>query len=246
MARSSAQGFYENFWQDSEYQLAYAFDSAVRDRFPAIRRVWGGLQQPKTAADFGCGNGVLSYWMHCNGFAQQITGVDISQKGIDYANTTFARPGLTFQRAAGLDALAELKPLDVVISSHVLEHLPDPELGLAKLRPLASWFVFEVPLERALAPSLHSLLTGRPQQNNPVGHVNFWTKTSFQELLRRNGFLIVRDFHYASAPFSPYTAHWKRALERTALGLLGVAGYASLLATHYCVLAWAGSQPPPA
>ena len=37
-------GFYEYFWADSLYQQAYAFDSAVRDRYPAIKKVWAEMR----------------------------------------------------------------------------------------------------------------------------------------------------------------------------------------------------------
>ncbi len=61
MAEASDAGLYERFWQDADYQLAYAFVSAKRDRYPAIRRVWDDLPLPSRMLDYGCGNGPWPY-----------------------------------------------------------------------------------------------------------------------------------------------------------------------------------------
>jgi len=228
--------FYEQFWADSLYQQAYAFDSAVRDRYPAIKHVWGEMRQAGKVLDYGCGNGVLTYWLWSNGFGKEIMGVDVSRTGVNNAQKSFAREGLDF---ATIDALNSLSPhsFDVVVSSHVLEHIDQPEIALASISEKAEWLVLEVPLEKCIWPELVARLKGKSRKENPLGHVNFWDKTTFNQLLKRSGLLVVRHFHYVSAPYSPFN-HWlKRGLELVALNLLGVRLYSKLLATHYIVLA---------
>ncbi|CAG0997784.1 hypothetical protein METP2_03040 [Methanosarcinales archaeon] len=234
---SDKNTFYESFWEDASYQTEYAFDSAVRDRMPGIQRVWGALKPPDRVLDFGSGNGVLSYWMHCNGFGNDIVGVDVSNTGIANARTAFARPGLRYEHVDVLQAMNAAASFDVVVSSHVLEHIPEPEKELAKLLPLSEWFVLEVPLEQCLWPELSCALRGKPRTDNPLGHINFWTKKSFSHFLHSSGLMIVRDFQYASAPFSPYNSFGKRMVERALLSTLGLSIYSRLLATHYVVLA---------
>ena len=59
---------------------------------------------------------------------------------------------------------------------------------------------------------------------------------SFKSFIESNNFLIVKDFHYASAPFSKYN-HWiKRLLQRALLQVLGVNAY-SFMSAHFIVLA---------
>lgn len=234
---SDKNKFYEAFWENASYQTEYAFDSAVRDRMPAIHKVWGELKLPNRVLDFGSGNGVLSYWMHCNGFGNDIVGVDVSDTGIANARKAFARLGLNYEHVDLLDTLNTQDTFDVVVSSHVLEHVPEPEKTLKKLLPLSEWFVLEVPLEQCLWPELSCAIRGKSRSDNPLGHINFWTKESFTDFLRNNGFLIVRDFQYASAPFSPYNSWGKRMVERALLSTLGLSVYSRLLATHYVVLA---------
>ena len=233
----TASDFYESFWKDAPYQQAYAFDSAVRDRYPAIQNVWHPLASPKRVLDFGSGNGVLTYWMHCNGFGDSILGVDLSRTGVANARSAFARDGLQFEQLDFLDSLTPREPFDVVVSSHVLEHIPHPERALKRLRNLGEWFVLEVPLEKCFWPDLSCALRGKARHENALGHVNFWTKASFRSFLEENGFLIVRDYHYASAPYSPYNSSLKKIVERALLMAVGIEIYSRVLATHYTVLA---------
>lgn len=231
MADARAPDFYERFWRDADYTLAYARDSAERDRGPAIRALWGDRPKPGRVLDFGCGNGVLTHWLREHGFGRDILGVDVSRTGVDFANRSFAGEGLRF------DTAAPEGRFDLVVSSHVLEHLPDPLATLRQLHGLAPVFIFEVPVESALVPNLLTRLRGVPRTDNPVGHLHFWTRAGFHALLREAGFRILAEHHYASAPFSPYTAPAKRALERMALTLLGLPLYSRLMATHDAVLA---------
>jgi len=234
----NGKAFYEEFWQDASYQLAYAFDSAVRDRFPAIKKVWGDLRPPGRVLDFGCGNGVLTYWLSCNGFGNEVIGVDVSNTGIANAQKCFSRPSVQYLHASRVpEMVAEKKIFDAVVSSHVLEHIPSPEKVLAELLPLGEWFVIEVPLEDCLWPNFHYAIRGKQRRENSLGHVNFWNKKTFRRFIEENGLMIVRDYHYASAPFSPYSSIVKRLVERVALGILGLSIYSRLMATHYAVLA---------
>lgn len=236
-ASNTTSGFYELFWTDATYQQAYAFDAAVRDRFPAIQKVWGSLVPPKRVLDFGSGNGVLTYWMHCNGFGDALLGVDVSNTGVENARAAFACAGLQYEH---IDYLADLPPeerFDVVVSSHVLEHIPEPEKVVVQLREMSDWFVLEVPLEKCLWQALSYTLRSKERHDNPLGHVNFWTKTSFRKFLEENGFLIIRDYQYASAPYSPYNSARKRLVERLLLRVIGLNAYSRVMATHYIVLA---------
>jgi SAM-dependent methyltransferase len=232
----SKDNFYEKFWEDFQYQQSYAFDSAVRDRYPAIQAVWGDLKKPVSVLDFGSGNGVLSYWLKSNGFGEQVVGVDVSQTGVDNANRAYGREGLNF---ATLDKLSEFKPgtFDVVVSSHVLEHIDEPAEALQSILDKAEWLVLEVPLEQCLWPELSSRLTGKVRADNPLGHVNFWTRDSFRDFLAKTGLMVVRDYHYASAPFSPFNSKLKRVIERIFLATVGLKFYSKIMATHYVVLA---------
>lgn len=230
-------GFYEQFWASSDYQLAYAFDSAVRDRFPAIQKVWGHLHTPRRILDYGCGNGVLTYWMYANDFGQECIGVDVSHTGVEYARRHFSGPSLEFLSWEQDKQIDSLGQFDVVVASHVLEHIPNPSQAIIQLLPLSEWFVLEVPIEWCLIQNATAVVQRKALSDNPVGHVNFWTKRRFRDLLNASGLMIIRDFQYASAPFSPYNKKIKRIIELAMLRLLGIELYSYLMVTHYVVLA---------
>jgi SAM-dependent methyltransferase len=238
MASSSElDSFYERFWQDADYQLRYALQAAVHERFPAIQKVWGEMPSPRRVLDFGCGNGVLTHRMHSQGFGAEIVGVDVSATALQFARLRFARPGLRFETLSGHRGLADLGAFDVVVASHVLEHLPDPDRALSEMTAIAEWLLLEVPLEDCGVSRLISALGWRDRTQNPVGHVKFWTRTSFRALLDAAGLVVVRDFRYAAAPFSPYQSRGKRLVQRAVLRMVGVRAYGQLLSTHYAVLA---------
>ncbi len=237
MAEPNDAGFYERFWHDADYQLAYAFDIAVRDRYPAIRRVWDDLQSPSRVLDYGCGNGVLSYWMHCNGFGREVIGLDISHTGIEFAKRSFDREGLDFRVLEADRSIPNLGRFDAVVASHVLEHIETPGEVIERLGPIAEWFILEVPLEDCLAQNVLTKLRRRDRRDNPVDHVQFWNRKSFRRFIQSCGFLIIRDYLYTSAPYSPYTHPIKRLIERGALATLGTKVYAYFMASHYIVLA---------
>ena len=231
------KGFYEEFWSDADYQQAYAFDSAVRDRYPAIQQVWGDMKLPERVLDFGSGNGVLSYWLHSNGFGKEIFGVDVSNTGVKNANSVFSTKGLKYEHIDKLNDLYGGKKFDAIVSSHVLEHIKSPEKVIAQLLNMSDWFVIEVPLESCVIQDFIYSLNAKKRTDNPLGHVNFWNKSSFRKFLEGNGLMIVKDFQYASAPYSPYNSKLKKLVERGLISVLGLKAYSYLMATHYAVLA---------
>lgn len=81
--------------------------------------------RPRTALDFGCGDGRLAHRLAHHGVAE-VTGIDLSAQAIAFAQAFPAPLGLTFQCLA-----IESSPLrrhDVVVAMEVLEHIPDAQL----------------------------------------------------------------------------------------------------------------------
>lgn len=79
---------------------------------------------------------------------------------------------------------------DLVLSSQVLEHIPNPETVRDELaRVSARWVLVSVPLE----PVFRSIcaLTVAVGVGQDPGHVNFWTAAAFRRFLAPIGRLVT-------------------------------------------------------
>lgn len=70
--------------------------------------------------DIGCGNGALAYDMKSN--CRSVTGVDISQKNIDTAQSKFSKKGIRYICADALTHAFE-EQFEAIVLSNVLEHI---------------------------------------------------------------------------------------------------------------------------
>lgn len=107
--------------------------------------VWGGKRDLRHGSRIlvaGCGTGdsTIHYAEEVVGCDTQIVAIDISSASIAIAKARMAKRGLsnvTFHHMSILDLpSAGLGQFDVIESSGVLHHLPDPNAGLAALAPM--------------------------------------------------------------------------------------------------------------
>ncbi len=233
---SAKDDFYEQFWRDDAYQRSYALDAAVRERAPTCVKLWSSCRQskPRRVLDFGCGNGALTSVLHSQGFAESILGVDISKKGIAAAQEHEA-PGLSFQHLTSLRDLAGLGQFDLVVASHVLEHVPNVDELLDLFLSIAPMFIIEVPLERNLNLYFRKWFRGIDPRANDVGHVHFWNRAGVRSLLNRKNITILSEKCYCPMPAVAQRGR-KDTFRGGALRALGPALFSRLLTTHYAVL----------
>lgn len=141
----------KNFYSD------YA-DEIITKRFESpypLRRYVHLMQYKSVAArvqpgervlDAGCGEGVLAVMLAKQGAV--VTGCDLSKPNIERARAYAAEAGVSvdFQVADAESLPFADKEFDVVVSSHVLEHLPDFDKGLQEaLRVAKNRTVIAIP-----------------------------------------------------------------------------------------------------
>jgi len=90
----------------------------------------------ETVLDAGCGEGVLAWYLAERG--AKVTAMDISGPNVENAKAFLEKKGV-LDRVTVLQGDAENLPFpdasfDWVVSSHVLEHLPDFDKGLSEIR----------------------------------------------------------------------------------------------------------------
>ncbi len=146
--------------------------------------------------DLGTGDGALLRYM--------LDHRKIEARGIDIAPEAVA-----FCRAQGLDVtLCDInrpvsefvgQPVDYVILSEIIEHLPDPEQLLNDLRPyVTKGFIVSIPNTGFHQHRLRLLLGRFPLQwiVTPGEHLRFWTRADFHWWVRQLRLEIGREIPY--------------------------------------------------
>ena len=156
----------------------------LRDRAPGARLL-----------DIGFGRGYLMRLAQAHGF--EVYGLDSSQRQVDGLSPYFG------QRVARVVVGEEEIPwqgFDLVVMSHVLEHLPEPAAVLEEVRGLLNpggLLYLAVPDMQ----SMHFKLFGkRWDVVNPLVHFQYFTHESLTRLVEQCGFDRVERVNYPSPP----------------------------------------------
>jgi 2-polyprenyl-3-methyl-5-hydroxy-6-metoxy-1,4-benzoquinol methylase len=135
----------------------------------------------------GCGEGELARRLASRGL--RVRGTDASPDVVAEAQRRAASAGLDVEfRAAPVEGLDPATDgAELIVCCEVLEHLPDPEAGIAMVARLAHpWTIVSVPRE----PLWRALNVARLKYvgdlGNTPGHLNHWSRRGFAEFLRRH------------------------------------------------------------
>lgn len=117
----------ERGYEEGDYLGTYRLDDGI-DKYPLEKRNIDRLIEllPKGASilDLGCGPGIpFDKYLVENGY--EVTGIDISQKHINFAKTQV--PGATFIRADMSSVDFDEESYDAVISLYAIFHIPREE-----------------------------------------------------------------------------------------------------------------------
>jgi SAM-dependent methyltransferase len=137
--------------------------------------------RPRTVLDAGCGEGFVVSFLKERDPSLQLTGTDLNADAIQYAREHFSDTA-DFRIGDIYDLPFETDAFDLVICSEVLEHLDKPERALEELKRVSREHVLiTVPLEPYFQ-WLNNLgrLVGI---GDDIGHVNFWKRQDFDELM---------------------------------------------------------------
>lgn len=132
--------------------------------------------------EVGCGEGHVTQLLLANTNAK-ILATDISKSIINQTSQTLNNARISYQ-VGQLETLeCEIRP-DLVVCCEVLEHLPNPDIGLHRLCSFnADWYLLSVPREpvwRVMNMARGAYL--RDWGNSP-GHLQHWSKGGFIRLV---------------------------------------------------------------
>lgn len=135
---------------------------------------------PRSVLEVGAGTGAVISKLRSLGFGSRHGALDYSAEALSFLRNS--EPEVeTIQ--GDVTALTSPLNFDLVICTHVLEHLEFPALALDGIARniTAEYYVFEVPLEDLPMGRLRN--SGAYRRKNPAGHVQFFNAASFRELI---------------------------------------------------------------
>ncbi|MGO8818052.1 MAG: class I SAM-dependent methyltransferase [Terriglobia bacterium] len=254
---SQSADHYQEIYQRSLEVEARWLRFGARPKANSIQALVGGLGPPlESLCELGCGTGgVLSECMRRR-LAKRYFAIDGSQVALEYVRKRNGSEVVLACHDLETGAPDLGVTFDLVVVSHVIEHLRNPEPLLRGLLGKCKYLVAEVPLENQAVPWatswLKSNLLGRKREENLSGHVQFFSKGTFKSLIESTGWRIHREHRYSpynrQAIVFNYTRNhlpvWRGLapywLSRLAGGWLS----SRLLNAHFAVLAANESMGP--
>ncbi|MET1053726.1 MAG: class I SAM-dependent methyltransferase [Pedobacter sp.] len=140
---------------------------------------------PLKVLEVGAGDGSILHFLNEWNFGQELYALEIADTGVDRI------------RERGLSRLAEAKSFDgyeipyaddsfdLVILSHVLEHVEHERILIRELKRIAKNIVVEVPLDYRFG------VDKRMKHFLDYGHINMYTPTSLRFLLQSEGLTVI-------------------------------------------------------
>lgn len=135
-----------------------------------------GSSRPDSILEVGCGDGAVLAELGRRGIGELRVGLEISSSALALAS---ARPEVTEAHLFDGQHIASQRVYDLVIATHVLEHVPEPKDLLESLVGVARAVVLEVPLE-------DNLLARRPAAralSEAAGHLHRFGRSDIRAMI---------------------------------------------------------------
>ncbi len=138
--------------------------------------------------EIGCGDGSVLEELGRREIGTSRTGMDISSSAVELAA---ARPGISAAQCFdGARIPSQEESYDLVVATHVLEHVPAPEPLVTELvRVARRALVVEVPLERNIAARRPAARAA----SESAGHLHLFDRAHVREMVTRTGWSIQAE-----------------------------------------------------
>lgn len=165
-------------------------------------------EMPKRVLEIGCGNGVTLEAIKQKG-AEYVCGFELREDVAELARSRASIDDVICQNIEYMDSLSDLGVFDLVIASHVLEHMVDPWTVCRKIRELINPggdFIGAVPNVRHASVLFPLLFRGewkyRESGVMDWTHLRFFTKQGLIDMLTNAGFVDIRIYPDINGPKS--------------------------------------------
>jgi ubiquinone/menaquinone biosynthesis C-methylase UbiE len=135
-----------------------------------------------TVLEVGAGDGSILKLLADQNFAPEYHAVEISESGVEYMRMRNIANLKSVEVFDGYRLPFDDDSFDLIILSHVLEHVEHERLLLRELKRVARYVVIEVPRDYKTG------VDARIKHFLAYGHINVYTPTLLRYLLRTEGF----------------------------------------------------------
>lgn len=204
---------YDNFYvgKDEQWRLLSAKYKAQN-----IEELCKDLQF-QNVLEVGAGDGSILKYLDESGFAPEIHALEISTSGVEQIGNRNLGNVKSVQLFDGYHIPFDDDEFDLVILSHVLEHVEFERMLLREIKRVSKYCVIEVPIDYRYG------VDKRMKHFLAYGHINMYTPSSLRFLLQTEGFEIVNDKISVIEPeVTKFNTFVNQGKERTFFSLLKI------------------------
>lgn len=143
--------------------------------------------KPVKVLEVGAGDGSILHYLDQSNFAPELYALEIAQSGVDQIRNRNLKSLKEAQIFDGYHIPYEDDSFDLIILSHVLEHVEHERILIRELKRVSRYFAIEVPKDYRYG------VDKRMQHFLSYGHINMYTPTSLRFLLQSEGLTILTD-----------------------------------------------------
>ncbi len=143
--------------------------------------------KPIRVLEVGAGDGSILQLLDQQQFAPELYALEIAQSGVDQIQNRNLAHLKEVKAFDGYQIPYEDNSFDLVILSHVLEHVEHERILIRELKRVANYLVIEVPKDYRYG------VDQRIKHFLSYGHINMYTPTSLRFLLQSEGLTILAD-----------------------------------------------------
>jgi ubiquinone/menaquinone biosynthesis C-methylase UbiE len=143
--------------------------------------------KPTKVLEVGAGDGSILHFLDQWNFAPELYAIEIAQSGVDQIRERNLSSLKEAQVFDGYQIPYPDNSFDLIILSHVLEHVEHERILIRELKRVAQYIVIEVPKDYRFG------VDKKMNHFLGYGHINMYTPTSLRFLLQSEGLNILSD-----------------------------------------------------
>lgn len=181
---------YDNFYKESDVEWRMIGAKAKAQNLIEVCK----NKDFKKILEVGAGDGSVLHYLNKWGFGMELYALEIAQSGVDLIKTRNLERLKEVQAFDGYHIPYSDDTFDLVVLTHVLEHVEHERQLLRELKRVARFIAIEVPLDYRFG------VDQRMKHFLDYGHINMYSPTLIRFLLQSEGLKVLSDKVSLTAP----------------------------------------------